>query len=186
MKTLSDDELFEVVQKAIADTLRISLSKVTHDSLLFHELGAESLDFVDIEFRLESELGVEFYHGSAVEKLAELLAPEAVEVNGLLTSFGAAVLRARMPEVDPLRLEKGKGAQGIESMFTTRTWIRVAKEILSARPQLCPKCRSDQFKLLRPSVLLCLECRSEMNCPTGEDILIDWSRHAPAQMHELS
>jgi acyl carrier protein len=185
METPTDDELFKAVQKAVAETLRIPFEKVTRDSLLFHELGAESLDFVDIEFRLESEFGVEFYHGSAVERLAELFAPQALEVNGLLTPCGAVVLRARMPEVDPLRLQEGKAAAGIESMFTTRTWMRVARELLSARPQACSQCGSDRLKLLRPSVLLCFACAAEVQCPTGEDILIGWAKNVNAQVLEL-
>src|SRR5437899_602124 len=100
-----------------------------------------------------------------------LFADRKLEVNGLLTSFGAAVLRQRMPEVDHARLREGQAVAGIEAMFTPRTFARTIKEMLSARPQACPKCPSNQLRLVRPMVLLCEECRSEIHCPTGEECM---------------
>ena len=173
----SDQQILERVQKIIAEVLRIPQDQVTPNSLLGEDLGAESLDFVDIQFQLETNCEVEFYQGGTVDKLAELLAPEKLEENELLTSFGAAVLQARMPEVDPARLQQGQPASGIESLYTPRTWVRVIKEILSARPRACPKCGSDQLKIVRPSVLLCQACRNEINCPTGEECLEAWAKN---------
>lgn len=181
----SDQELLERVQNIIAEVLRIPIDRVKPDSLLGEDLGAESMDFVDIQFRLEVDCAVQFYQGSVIEKLSELLAPRILEENGLLTSFGAAILRRRMPEVDPARVREGQPAARVEAYYTPRTWVRVIKELLSARPQLCPRCGSDHFSIVSPSVLLCQGCRNEIQCPTGEEVLEAWARNATASLEGL-
>jgi acyl carrier protein len=172
--SIDEQEIYREVRSAIADTLRISAQQVTPDALLFHELGAASLDFVDIEFRLETHFGIELYHGSAVDRIAELLAPQLLEEQGVLTPFGARVLRKRMPEVPLERLQPGQPAAGIEHRFTARTFLRAVAEVLKARPRLCPRCSGLDLVIARPSVLLCQSCGTEVRCPTGEDCLQQW------------
>ena len=181
----SDQEILQRIQEIVAEVLRIPVEQVTPDSLLGEDLGAESLDFVDIQFGLETDFEVEFHQGSTVDKLAELLAPQKLEENDLLTSFGAAVLQARMPEVDPARLQEGQPAAVGESLYTLRTWVRVIKEILSARPQQCSKCGSDQLKIVKPSVLLCQTCQNEVYCPTGEQCVEAWAKDVAGSLQEL-
>jgi acyl carrier protein len=172
--SIDEQEIYREVRSAIADTLRISGQQVTPDALLFHDLGAESLDFVDIEFRLETHFGVELYHGSAVERIAELLAPQLMEEQGTLTPFGARVLRKRMPEVRPESLQSGQSAGSIEDAFTARTFVRIVREVLEARPRSCPRCGGSDLANIKPSVLLCRSCDVEIRCPTGEDCLQQW------------
>jgi acyl carrier protein len=172
---VSEEEIYTEVRRAIADTLRISPQRVTPDALLFHDLGAESLDFVDIEFHLETHFGVELYHGSAVERIAELLAPQLLEERGVLTVFGATVLRRRMPEVRPERLQPGQPAAGIEGAFTARTFVRAVREVLEARPHSCPRCNGSELVSAKPSGLVCQSCSAEVRCPTGEDCLERWT-----------
>jgi len=56
-----DQQILERVQKIIAEVLRIPQDQVTPDSQLGEDLGGESLDFVDLQFGLETDYGVEFY-----------------------------------------------------------------------------------------------------------------------------
>ena len=60
----TDEQLSENVQSVIARTLRISPEEVRTDSGLGEELGAQSLNFMDIQFRLESDFKIKFYGGS--------------------------------------------------------------------------------------------------------------------------
>jgi hypothetical protein len=170
------------VRQAII-TIRQDLGdRLTLDSELGIELGLESLDYMDIEFQLETTFGIEFYHGSAVEKLSELLAPRQLEEDGLLTPDGAAVLRLRLPEVDPDRLRPGQPIAGIEAKFTPRTWIRVVKELLHARTQRCPSCGSEQLEVTKPSLLRCGGCSAELRSPDGEECLTRWASMVPTSL----
>ena len=181
----NDEDIYLSVRKAIAETLRQPEEVVTPDSRLGEDLGGESLDFVEIEYRLETEFGVEFYHGNAIERLGELLTPRELERDGLLTGFGAAVLRLRLPEIDPGRLCEGRPVTGIQASFTPRTWVRAVKELLEARPTSCPHCGSDQLVVAEPSVLCCDACDREVACPDGEICLVAWARRVTPQLEEL-
>jgi acyl carrier protein len=181
----SDEQLSERVRKIIAEILQLPVEEVTPDSVLGAELGATSMDFVETQFRLEVDFEVEFYKGSVVEKLAEIFAPQKLEAGGLLTPFGATVLRMRMPEIDPARLFEGKPVAGIEAMYTPRTWVRVVKELLNAGPKTCPNCGSDQVQAVKPSVSLCQKCRTEIRRPSGEECIEAWARSAAESLQSV-
>jgi acyl carrier protein len=180
----TDQEIYECVRQAITSIREDLGDRLTIDSELGEELGLESLDYVDIEFRLETTFGVEFYHGSALEKLSELLAPRQLEEDGLLTSEGAAVLRLRLPEIDPDRLRPGQPVAGIEAKFTPRTWVRVVKELVDARPQRCAFCGSERLEVTKPSLLRCADCSSEVRSPDGEECLARWASTVSASLEQ--
>lgn len=180
----TDQEIYECVRQAIIAIRQDLGDRLTPDSDLGEELGLESLDYVDIEFQLETTFGVELYHGSAVEKLSELLAPRQLEEDGLLTTDGAAVLRLRLPEIDPDRLRPGQPVAGIEAKFTPRTWVRVVKELVHARPQRCPSCGSERLEVTKPSLLRCDGCSAELRSPDGEEYLAIWARTIPALLEQ--
>ena len=52
------DELFEKIQKLIADKLEIDEGKTTLDSSFRNDLGADSLDTYELVYAIEEELGV--------------------------------------------------------------------------------------------------------------------------------
>jgi hypothetical protein len=149
------------------------------DTQLGQELGADSMDFVEIEFRLETDFEIEFYKGNTIETLSELLSPEALEQNGLLTAFGAAVLRLRMPEIVAQRLEAGQPTGGIEAFCTPRTWVRRIHELLAVRPASCIACGSDNLKAGKFGTVICSSCKTEVNCPTAEECLVAWAKTVP-------
>ncbi len=130
----TDEQVFEKVRTIIAGVLRISPGEVKLDSVLTEELGMESLDFVDIQFQLEKEFKIRFYAGSVVEKLAEIFGNDSIYHNERLTELGAQVLQKRMPEIDSSRFVAGMSIAGVEQVYTTKTWVRVVKELLESKP----------------------------------------------------
>jgi len=185
MKIPSDQKIYQRVCTVIAEVPGQSGEGISPDSRLSDDLGMTSLDFVDLEHRIEIDFGIGFYHGSAVEKLEELLGTENLVEDGLLTPFGAAVLRLRLPEINPDRLREGEPAAGIEAMFTPRTWIRVVKELLNARPETCPHCESNRLEVSKPSILICKTCNKEVRCPDGEECLTAWAKAFPSPLESI-
>ena len=179
-----ESDILKRVREIIAEIAMVSAEHVKEDSLLAEELGMESMEFVELQFELETAFGIEFYHGSALDKLAELLAPRKLEDGGLLTPFGAQVLQSRLPEVDAALISEGLPTAGIEAAFNPRTWVRAIKELLDGRPQSCPQCQSTALKVLKPAVLLCKSCSSEIACPKGEDMLVEWVEHVGRHLGE--
>src|SRR3954447_20840499 len=92
------DEIFDKVQATLVDALGVDEDDVTRDSTLQGDLGAESIDFLDIVFRLERNFGIKIPRGELFPE--NLVAdPEWVSA-GKLTSKGIEELQARLPYAD--------------------------------------------------------------------------------------
>ena len=85
-----------------------------------------------------------------------------------------------MPEFDESKIAPGLRVLVIPRLYTTRTWVRGALELLNARPRKCSKCGSDRLSAVRVSILLCQDCQAELPCPTQEDLLTDWAQQFQA------
>src|SRR4051794_23511376 len=92
------DEIFQKVQATLVDALGVDEDEVTSGAKLQGDLGAESIDFLDIVFRLERNFGIKIPRGELFPE--NLVAdPELIE-GGKLTSKGLEELKARMPYAD--------------------------------------------------------------------------------------
>ena len=101
---MSRDEIYTKVQTVLVDALGVDDEEVTPDATLRGDLGAESIDFLDIVFRLEKAFGIKIPRG---EMFPEDLFnnPQYVQ-NGRITPEGMVEMKKRMPHVDFSELEK--------------------------------------------------------------------------------
>ena len=92
---MTRDEIQTKVTKVLVDALGVDEDEVTPTAVVRDDLGAESIDFLDIMFRLEKEFGIKIPKG---EMMPENLAtnPELVQ-NGALTPAGLELIRTKMP-----------------------------------------------------------------------------------------
>jgi len=171
----SDDEILEAVRESIADVLRVPLDEVEPDSVLTDDLGAVSVDFVEIMFRLESTFNVKFHSGNPLDQIARSFEPGSLSRDGVLTNLGVVVVRQRMPEVDAGKVLAGMPVGTIQAIYTASSWARAVKELLQAMPDRCPSCGSDSLESVRPSVLICAACRQEVECPTQAEVFANWA-----------
>jgi acyl carrier protein len=80
MNNIPDEkEIFIRVSKIIADALRINPTKISLNSKIFDDLGAESLDIIDIRFRIEHEFGFKIYQDELIQALGEQLSAEDIK-----------------------------------------------------------------------------------------------------------
>jgi len=114
--TLSQDEIFEKVQESLVDALGVDDDEVTPEATLVGDLGAESIDFLDIVFKLESAFGISIPR--------EELSPEDILTNsqyvqdGVVTEEGMAELKSRMPWADLSEFEKNPRVQDFGNLLT--------------------------------------------------------------------
>src|SRR6202049_3856674 len=97
------DELEEKVRACVAEALAIDPAKVVPSASLIEDLGAESLDFLDLVFRLETEYGVKIPR-DGIRLAAQDGLADGFEQGGVLTPDALDRLRTLMPEVAPGRL----------------------------------------------------------------------------------
>lgn len=118
-------EILATVQAAIAEVLGREPAEVTPTSSLMNDLNAESLDFLDLLFRLESSFGIKIPRGGIQRATQGSLTEAEFQQNGVLTEAALERLRILMPEVDATRLKTGLTAREIPALFNPETFTRL-------------------------------------------------------------
>jgi acyl carrier protein len=118
------DELYGKVLGCIADVLAIDPGKITPAASLIDDLGAESLDFLDLVFRLETDHKIKIPR-DGIRLIAQDGLGEGFEQAGVLTPAALERLRILMPEVAQSRLAPGLRSHQIPNLFTVETFVRL-------------------------------------------------------------
>jgi acyl carrier protein len=125
---ITKDEIntvFPAVAETIADALGCDLADVRPDASLIEELGAESIDFLDMVFRLERAFKIKIPRGKIVENARGTLAEADFEQKGLVTDAGLAQLKAYLSEVPAERFRTPMKAKDIPRLFTPETFCKL-------------------------------------------------------------
>jgi acyl carrier protein len=124
------DQLYGKVLACVADVLAIDPTKITPTASLIDDLGAESLDFLDLVFRLETDHKVKIPR-DGIRLVAQEGLADGFEQAGVLTPAAIERLRILMPEVSQAKLVPGLRAHQIPNLFTVETFVRLVAWRLS-------------------------------------------------------
>jgi acyl carrier protein len=119
------DAAFPKVAQTIADALGCDLDEVKPTSSLIEDLDAESIDFLDLVFRLEKGFGVKIPRGKIVEDARGPLPESEFESKGVVTEAGLARLREFLSEVPAERIKTPLKAADVPRLFTAETFCKV-------------------------------------------------------------
>ena len=114
---MSRDKVYEEVKEVLIDALGLDDDEVTAEATLMGDLGAESIDFLDIIFRLEKAFDIKVPREELFPAEAVLNNPEFVS-GGMLTEKGLAELKDKMPHTDLTEFEKDPNVNNIADLFT--------------------------------------------------------------------
>jgi len=118
---MTEEEAFEKVREALVDALSVDDGEVTPEAKISADLGAESIDYLDITFRLEKAFNIKIPRGELVPDNI-LNNPEYVQ-DGQLTEAGLAQLKAGMPHADLSEFEQDPTVDKIMDVFTVQTIV---------------------------------------------------------------
>jgi len=127
-KEITTEEIAAVYPKVaqiIADALGVDVEVVTLDVPLIEGLDAESIDFLDLVFRLERGFGVKIPRGQIVEHARGDLSETEFEQKGLVTEVGLKRLREFLSEVPADRFKSPMKSVDIPRLFTPETFCKV-------------------------------------------------------------
>ncbi len=127
---MSDEEVFEKVQEVLEDALGVDADEVTPEATLTGDLGAESIDFLDIVFRLEKAFDIKIPRGELFPENI-LNNPEFVQ-DGKLTDAGLAQLKERMPHADFSEFEQDPDVNKMSELFKVQTIVNYVKSKVAA------------------------------------------------------
>ena len=123
------DEIFAKVRTTLVDALNVDDSEVAPTSRLKGDLNAESIDFLDIVFRLEREFGIKIDRNELFPESIFQGDPDFVQ-DGKVTAKGLSELKTRMPYADLAVFEKDPQFENIGDLFTVDLIVRYVKSKL--------------------------------------------------------
>ena len=117
--------VFPTVAKTIADALGTDVGQVKLDVSLIEGLDAESIDFLDLVFRLERAFKIKIPRGKIVENARGTLSEAEFEQKGIVTETGLAQLKAYLSEVPADRFKTPMKVADIPRLFTPETFCKL-------------------------------------------------------------
>jgi len=128
---ISRDEIFGKVQEVMVDALGVDDDEVKAEATLMGDLGAESIDFLDIVFRLEKTFEMKILREELFPAESLMNNPEFVK-NGKLTETGLSELRNKMPYADFSEFEKDPDINKLGDLFTVDIIVSYVDSKLNA------------------------------------------------------
>ncbi len=112
----TSDEIFTKVQTALVDALGVDNDEVAPSATIIGDLGAESIDFLDIVFRLEKAFGIKIPREELFPE--DILQNESYIQGGKVTADGISELKKRMPWADLSKFELNPRVQDFGNLLT--------------------------------------------------------------------
>ena len=129
---MSREEIYEKVQAVLVDALGVDEEEVTPNAVIRDDLGAESIDFLDIMFRLEKSFGIKIPKG---ELMPENVASDPnIVKDGVVTPQGISMLKEKMPHSDFSTFEADPKLDNMSKLFTVNAIVNYVQSKLE-QPQ---------------------------------------------------
>jgi acyl carrier protein len=114
----SQAEIFTKVQEALVDALGVDEEEVTPEATLRGDLDAESIDFLDIVFRLEKAFDIKIERGELIPM--DVLENADYVQGGKVNEAGMVELKKRMPFADLSKFEEDPNVQNLGEQLTVQ------------------------------------------------------------------
>jgi acyl carrier protein len=130
---MTRDEIYTKVQGVLVDALGVDKEEVTPTATLSADLGAESIDYLDIVFRLEKAFSIKIPRGELFPEDMEAVRNDPKYVQGgKVTAEGLAEFKRRMPYTDFTDFEKNPEVDQAGSLLTVNTIVNYMQAKLGA------------------------------------------------------
>jgi len=127
---MNRDEIYAKVTEVLEDALGVDEDEVQPTATLTSDLGAESIDFLDIVFRLEKAFDIKIAQGELFPENVQQN-PEYVE-DGKITDKGLAELKEKMPHADFTKLESDRDVDNVGEIFTVDAIVKFVEAKLAS------------------------------------------------------
>lgn len=125
----SEDEIFAKVRESLVNALGVDEDEVTPEATMVGDLGAESIDFLDIVFRLEKAFDIEIPRAELFPE--DILTNAEYVQEGKVTPEGISELKKRMPFADLSKFENNPAVSEFGNLLTVNDMCNYVKSKLS-------------------------------------------------------
>jgi acyl carrier protein len=173
-KLIAENKVFENVKNAILETLNVDESTISPDSSLVRDLGAESLDFLDINYRLEQKFGIKLARHFVLEHIEDMFGEgSAIDENGQLTEKAVQVLKIRLGDQVP-DLKPGVDMDEITQLITVQSIVNGVLDIIDTLPETCSHCGNAGWKSEDSTRIRCGSCGEYALFTEGDKLVKEW------------
>lgn len=130
---MMNSEIFAKVQEIIVDVLVIDPNQIQPNSRLIADLGAESIDFLDLVFQLEKEFSIKIPRGQLEKNARGTLTEAEFEQNGVLSEKGMQALKNYLSEVPAEYFKPSMKAAEIPTLFTVETFCKLVEAAIAEK-----------------------------------------------------
>jgi acyl carrier protein len=124
-------DVYPKVREIVADVLVIDEDDVSSNSRLIADLGAESIDFLDLVFQLEKEFKIKIPRGQLEKNARGNLSEDEFEKGGVLTAQGLQALQNYLSEVPADQFKANMKVNEIPMLFTVETFCKLVVSALN-------------------------------------------------------
>jgi len=128
---ISREDILQQVQEILIDALGVDDDEVTLEATLMGDLGAESIDFLDIVFRLEKAFSIKIPREELFPAESLMNNPDFVS-NGKLTEAGLNEIREKLPHTDLSEFENDPDLNKLGDLFTVNAIVNFVDNRLNA------------------------------------------------------
>lgn len=119
---MTQEEVYAKIKEVLTTALAVDEEEVTPEARLSADLGAESIDYLDITFQLEKTFGIKIPKGELIPE--NLFSNKDFVSNGKVTAAGITELKSRMPFADLSKFEADPDINKFRDIFTVDTLVR--------------------------------------------------------------
>ncbi len=178
---ITEEQVFEELKKAIAETLRVDVESIQRKSSVVEDLGAESLDFLDINYRLEQAFGIKMARQFVLEHIEEMFGEgTAIDDEGLLTEKAIELLKIRFGEDTP-DLKPGMDMDEVPALLTVQSIITGVMDMLDSLPEKCESCGNPAWTTDDSARIKCGSCGEDATFTNGDDLTIEFLKKIQAE-----
>lgn len=175
---ITERQVFAAVAQAVAETRGCDVATIRPESSMIKDLGAESLDFLDINYRLEQAFGIKMARHFILEHIEELFGEgTAIDQEGRLTETAVRFLHARYGDGFP-GFRPSMDIDEVPSLLTVGTIAGAVGDILGTLPAACPRCGQAAWRADGGLKVACGGCGDAAPYTSGDELLRQWLAQA--------
>ena len=130
---MTETEIVERLKPLLVEVLGAAPDKIRPESVLVADLGAESIDLLDLTFHIEETFHVSIESNEIEREASKRLPGGAYEKDGRLTDAALVEIRRSLPELDPTKLVSGLRKVDLPSLLTVQFFVRLVARKLAEK-----------------------------------------------------
>lgn len=161
------------VRGALGTTLRAEPDGIDMDASIINDLHATSIDFLDINFRLENVFGIQLATQLLLDQVEEEFGEgKAIDRNNKVTPAAAELLKLHLGDLPGL--QAGMYADEVPAAVTPRVVADGVVKILDTLPAACTHCEASDWKSEDGAKVQCGSCGKDALYPNGDELTKRW------------